>query len=526
MVFDWVLAVGMALSAVLAALGGVFILAALQAARPRQAESIFGTASNEVVFLFDHDTLIDATPSARAILSLGPDVGQGLSRLAAQLSVRFPGLQDRLKDLPAEGRFHLTAAGHPDEVLAVELIGGLTRLSLQQPNVTGSAADGVHLRALDTELASLRTTVNRAPYLIWREDAAGNVTWANTAYLREAADRLLPDQDLSWPLPRLFGNAVSVESASGLRLYLDSPKTPNAEAGRRWYDVRCIPEDGGRLTYAVPADAIVQAEGTLRDFMQTLTKTFAHLPTGLAIFDRQRQLQLFNPALIDLTSLQPDFLTMRPTLFAVLDAMRDRNMIPEPKNYRDWRRQMVDLEKAATSGIYEETWNLPSGLTYRVIGRPYPNGALALMFEDISTEMTRTRRYRADLELGQSVIDAMDDAMAVFSQSGLLVMTNTAYANLWGHDPAATISETSLADVMAHWRGRSAVSTQWTVAEEFLTASGAKAPWEGEVRLLDGRLVGCRFRGLQGGARLASFRVMHHPIGEQALPPPDPRKLA
>jgi PAS domain-containing protein len=257
----------------------------------------------------------------------------------------------------------------------------------------------------------------------------------------------------------------------------------------------------------VPADAAVQAETSLRDFMQTLTKTFAHLPIGLAIFDRQRQLQLFNPALLDLSGLQPDFLSLRPTLFAFLDAMRDRNMIPEPKDYRFWRKQMSELEKAASSGLYEETWSLPSGQTYRVIGRPHPNGALALMFEDISTEMSRTRRYRADLELGQAVVDAMDQGLAVFSESGVLVMSNTAYTELWGHDPASTLGESGVATLCAHWRDNSAASPIWSEVEDFIATMGERKAWSGEARLNDGRLIDCRFTPIQGGSTLATFRL-------------------
>ena len=85
--------------------------------------------------------------------------------------------------------------------------------------------------------------------------------------------------------------------------------------------------------------------------MQTLTKTFAQLPIGLAIFDRNRVLQLFNPALLDLTGLSAEFLIGRPTLASVLDAMREQQVIPEPKDYRSWRKQMVALEEAAASGL-------------------------------------------------------------------------------------------------------------------------------------------------------------------------------
>jgi PAS domain-containing protein len=276
-------------------------------------------------------------------------------------------------------------------------------------------------------------------------------------------------------------------------------------SGVEWFELCSIPFGNEVLNYAVAANAAVEAETALREFMQTLTKTFADLPIGLAIFDRARVLQLFNPALAELTALQPEFLISRPTLSAVLDAMRAKAMIPEPKDYRSWRKQIMRVEEAASSGHFEETWSLPGGQTYRVIGRPHPNGALAFMFEDISTEMTRTRRYRADLELGQSVIDAVDDAVAVFSQPGQLVMSNRAYARLWKHDPAVLLSDAGIGTLSAWWRENSAPSLLWDDAISFVTAYGDRSPWEGEIRLLDGRMVTCRFRPLDGGATLITF---------------------
>jgi PAS domain-containing protein len=57
----------------------------------------------------------------------------------------------------------------------------------------------------------------------------------------------------------------------------------------------------------VDVTEIVRAQQAQKNFVQTLTKTFATLSIGLAIFDRNRQLMLFNPALIDLTALPPIF---------------------------------------------------------------------------------------------------------------------------------------------------------------------------------------------------------------------------
>jgi hypothetical protein len=191
-------------------------------------------------------------------------------------------------------------------------------------------------------------------------------------------------------------------------------------------------------------------------------------------------------------------------------------MIPEPKDYVEWRQRIIDLEKAAASGLYMETWNLPGGQTYRVIARPHPDGALAMLFEDISTETTRARRFRADLELGQSVIDAMEEAVAVFSPSGLLVMSNIAYADLWGHDPAGSVAgDTGIGAMADHWRGRSAPSPIWSDAVDFVASLDDRRAWQGDARLNDGRLIGCRFVPLAGGATMIGFSLRR---GEEATP--------
>ncbi|MAJ04508.1 MAG: hypothetical protein CMH03_07285, partial [Marinovum sp.] len=50
----------------------------------------------------------------------------------------------------------------------------------------------------------------------------------------------------------------------------------------------------------------------------TLGKTFAEMSVGLAVFDQNHRLVLFNPALIDLTLLGADFLSERPILIHFL----------------------------------------------------------------------------------------------------------------------------------------------------------------------------------------------------------------
>jgi PAS domain-containing protein len=516
MQIDWMLELDLILMA-LGAAGLALIATVFFERRHRAARvTIFTEDSSATVFLFDGEVLIDSTPSARALLATSPANGSAWARLMIYLAPHFAELEARLLRLPYEGVLTLASAplrGNP-LLLQAEQRGGLTRLLLSDPSREDHAAgqDLMAQRAMQEELDLLRHTIAHAPLLMWRERSNGDIIWANAAYMLRASEVLDAGQDLTWPLPRLFERQASAQGISGQRQKL-SPR----EGKALWYELTGFAEGDDRLIFASAADAAVHAETALRDFMLTLTKTFAHLHVGLAIFDKQRQLVLFNPALMDLTGLPADFLSMRPSLLSVLDGMRDRNMIPEPKDYRNWRRQMMEMERAAASGLYEETWSLPGGQTYRVIGRPHPNGALALMMEDISGEMLRTRRFRADLELSQSVIDEVDEAIAVFSSAGQLVISNSAYARLWGGDPAASLSEATLRSLSCQWRDQCSPNAVWSKLEEFASNPGDRTQWKAEVRLLDGRLIDCRFAPLSGSATMTAFRQRDTGSGPKAV---------
>lgn len=517
MQINWTVELQLAFIALIAAGLAITAMVAFDRYQKRRPVSIFSDDTSATVFLFDGDVLIDSTPSARALLSTSPVQGSAWTKLMNYLVPHFADLEGKLLQLPFEGALTLASAplrGNP-LLLQAEQRGGLTRLVLADPSrddhVSGSQ-DLMAQRAVQEELDLLRDTVARAPVLMWRERSNGDIVWANAAYMLRATEVLDAGQDLTWPLPRLFERQASAQGVTGQRQKL-SPRN----AKPIWFELTGFADGDGRLVFATVADTLVHAETALRDFMLTLTKTFAHLHVGLAIFDKQRQLVLFNPALMDLTGLPADFLSMRPSLLSVLDGMRDRNMIPEPKDYRDWRRQLMEMERAAASGLYEETWSLPGGQTYRVIGRPHPNGALALMIEDISGEMLRTRRFRADLELSQSVIDAVDEAIAVFSPAGQLVISNFAYVRMWGGDPIDSLTDATLRSLSVRWRVQCSPSPVWADLEDFASNPGDRAQWKAEVRLLDGRLIDCRFTPLSGGATMTAFRLRDAGAGHKAV---------
>ena len=99
------------------------------------------------------------------------------------------------------------------------------------------------------------------------------------------------------------------------------------------------------------------------------------------------------------------WLAGRPCLRDFLERLRETRQMPEQKDFASWRRKLSELEEGARDGTYEENWQLPSGKIFRVTGRPHPQGALAFLFEDISTAIMLERKYRSELELCQATLD-------------------------------------------------------------------------------------------------------------------------
>jgi PAS domain-containing protein len=449
-------------------------------------------------------------------------LGRALRQLDPELPRHFAGLARRGDPFVATARFGqdlLGISGRPEGDRVTVTIGPA------EARDGRIVVDAQAFEALREDAEELRAALDAARMPVWRQDSEGRMQWANAPY--HALVEQLYDGDAATtrlPAPALFDEAVSPPPDPGTvrRLRLPRPDGEDAapDTGAAvWFEVAAERRaDGGLLASAMPVDRLVAAETSLRSFVQTLSKTFAQLPIGLAVFDRRRELMLFNPALVTLSTLEPLFLSQRPSLVAFLDALRDRQRMPEPKNYRDWRDEIARLEQDAEAGTYQELWSLPDGASLRVIGRPHPDGAIAFMFEDISSEVSLTRQFRGDLELCRAVIDDWPVAVAVFSGEGRLVMANAAYAALWSGDVTDTVDAPSLEQAARRWQAACAPSGLWDDIRAFAQRKTDRAPWCEEAVLRAGQVVTVRISPLAGGAMSVSFA----PVSDTARRPGDP----
>ncbi len=455
------------------------------------------------VFLFDHETLVDAAYDAEPILGAISSASRDWDRFIAWLESAFPDAA-RWAEEKGDAETKQFDSSLDGAKLTMERSGSRLRASLEvgPPLPVEDRIAGQSLFAIEQEIEALRANESALPYPIWRQDPLRRVIWVNDAYLDALRNLHGPDAASRWPTPPIFDADAVAEAAdhdTSLRISL------GRDAGESWHEVHTHPAGDDLICCAINIDQTIRAEKKLRGFTQTLTKTFADLPVGMAIFDHRKRLVVFNPALVELTQLSIGFLAGNPALGAVLDRMRDAGRVPEPRNYTAWRQKFVSLDILQDGSDFLETWTLSDGQTIRVTARPHPDGAVAFIFEDITSELSLTRRFRAELDAGQSALDQIDEAVAVFSATGILTMSNEAYRTLWGVEDHQKITPLAISDAAKIWEARSLPSMVWRQAMTFVHEGGVRAPWSSDFTMRNGRTATFRIVPLSGGSTLIGF---------------------
>lgn len=494
---DWL---GLALMAAAVSFTLLWLIGTVLPARRHGAPATGPAREGRAVFLFEDELLTDhdagALPDTRHEL---PD----WQEMRQWLSGRFADLPARLDDLADEAGFCATATP-PGDTARVDILrnGSTSRVTLSDPPRLCPAERHAAL-AERTRLADLNDALGAAPHPVWKTARDGAILWQNAA----CAETFTPDTlHMNVRLPEPDQTASTRFSLPG-----------NGESAPRCFEVHSTSRAGGIIHHATDVSKIVRAETAQREFVQTLTKTFAYLSIGLAVFDKRRRLALFNPALVDLTGLPTDFLSGQPDLMGFFDTLRNRQVMPEPRSYASWRARVNEVIESARGGLYEETWSLPNDMTYRVTGRPHPDGAIAFLFEDVTPEVTLMRRYRSQIELRQAALDLLPEAVVIIGPDGIVSFCNSAASTLLGIDPDSCFADFKVPDLMHACHHALPGAAVWPEVEAALTQGTRTEPLHAHRHIAGRGTLSYRVEVLPARARMLILS-----LGPAVRPAPEP----
>ena len=437
--------------------------------------------------------------------------GGAWATLAADLPGARNGATDAVLDAvrAAGGRQldALIARGEPFE-LVLELPSGTWQVDGRPAAGTAWLRLSRITGVVNVAESGLGLLADSSPAPTWIVDPAGNLAWANRAWLSEMkADSLEDACTRSLSFDR--GADIIVAEARRMSARQEGFRWTTGDGRRRAWRIIAEPAPGGGgavVAFAVEVTEAEETRDTLRRHVEAHDETLNHLADAVAIFGPSKRLAFHNTAFQALFNIDPAWLDERPTHAELLDRLRQRRLLPEVVDYAGWKTRELEFYGAAEAAP-DDSWSLPDGRTLRVVRQPHPLGGILLLFSDITDELKLRSRYNAQIQVQTATLDKLKDAVAVFGSDGRIRLHNEAFEAFWSlsddqlteagdFDAVAELCKTALPDP-GLWLGLKA-----RVADP---DPESRVAISGEGRTSDGRIAAWQTRPLPDGATLVAF---------------------
>ncbi|HEX4105139.1 MAG TPA: PAS-domain containing protein [Rhizomicrobium sp.] len=230
-----------------------------------------------------------------------------------------------------------------------------------------------------------------------------------------------------------------------------------------------------------------------------------HLPVAVAAFDASRKLTRYNTAFARLWDLPDSWLEVRPTLGDILNHLREKRLIPEQRNFAEWRRSRVEAAPAAGEPV-EETWHLPSGKSIRIVTRSHWDGGIFMLCEDISEKLKLESSLNLLTQVQKATLDTLDEGVAIFGTDGRLVLHNALFAKMWRLTESDLAGQPHLGMIAQLCSRRIGHDGIWSIVASGVSAAAPERFGEwGKAKRADGRIISLALSRLPNGATMASF---------------------
>ncbi len=414
---------------------------------------------------------------------------------AAVASLRARGEGFDLDLLAAKGDRSLAATG----VRA----GGLDVLWLRGATDTTSARG-----ALAAMRERFHRVIDALPVPIWLRQDDLSIIAANAGFAR-AVDAPSPEQAAASGVELLTGRlsrslAESARASPGPH----SLRTHTVVAGsRRLLEIteHSLADTGEILGFALDRTEIEEAEGARDRHIVAHREVLERLAIPIVVFGADMRVKFFNRAYALGQRFEEAWLATEPTFAEVLEALRERRLIPEQADFPAFKRRRLKLFTTLLEPV-EEFNHLPDGRTDRVIVAPHPMGGLIFTYEDLTDRLALERSYNTLIAVQRETLDNLYEGIAVFGGDGRLKLSNPAFARMWGFAAQDLADEPHVTEIMSratrYFRSDLGADAE---REKLLTAILDRMPVDRRLERADGTVLDYAKVPLPDGATLMSF---------------------
>ncbi len=291
---------------------------------------------------------------------------------------------------------------------------------------------------LAEQAAGLREMIDAIPLPVWRRDPGGTIVECSRAYaaaLCTTRDAVLAEgRELAPVAP---SDAVVRRERAHVVI----------KGVRRLIDISEVADTAnGTIGFIVDRSEVEAAQADLRRHTNAHREVLESIHAGVAIYGADRRLQFFNGAFAALWGFAGDWLDAEPTYDEVLEWLRERRQVPEPADFRAFKRERLELFTSLIEPR-QELMHLPDGRTMRQSISPHPLGGLTFVYEDVTDHLALECSYNTLAQVQRATLDHLSEGIAVYGADGRLKLHNPAYRTIWGLSGEDVAGEPHIAQI-------------------------------------------------------------------------------
>ena len=291
------------------------------------------------------------------------------------------------------------------------------------------------MRQTETALDSLTHLIEAAPFPMWYRGPDLALGLVNSAFVkaveaRDASDVIARSTELIDATgPDSARTTAEAALESGKTIAQMQPATVRGE--RRMMHIVNVPLPTGAVAgFAIDVQELEDARVELMRHVQSQRDLADRMTAGTIQFDADHAVSFFNQPFAVMAQLEPEWLAERPEFDRVLERMREKNRLPEVRDFPVWKGDRRAWF-TSTQEVIEEDWILADGDHLRVVAQPLPDGGLRMFLED-RTEQVRLASARDTLlRVRAATFDNLFEAISVFASDGRLYLWNRRFQDVW-----------------------------------------------------------------------------------------------
>jgi signal transduction histidine kinase len=296
----------------------------------------------------------------------------------------------------------------------------------------------LRLRQTEAALDSLTHLIEAAPFPMWYRGADLRLGLVNSAFVeavegKDAQDVIERSAELIDAEGEDSAAATAREAQeSGRIVSRMQPAIIHGE--RRMLRIVNVPLSTRAVAgFAVDVQDLEDARAELARHRDSQRELADRMTAGTAQFEPDRTLSFFNRPFAVMTQLDREWLAEKPEFDRVIDRMRDKQRLPEVRDFPAWKDERRDWFTSAEE-VIEEEWMLPGGDHLRVVAQPLPDGGLRLFLEDRTEQLRLASARDTLLRVRAATFDNLFEAISVFASDGRLYLWNRRFLEDWELD--------------------------------------------------------------------------------------------